>query len=66
LDYGYEEVEDSHVFLDLLRRMMEKINELVMECIDNPSNDLLAEINETRDACIFLCNYVKTKYCEPS
>jgi hypothetical protein len=23
--YGYEEVEDSHVFLDMLRRMIEKI-----------------------------------------
>jgi len=42
--YGYEEVEDACIFLDIKDRLGERISDLMMEYEDNPSNDILMEI----------------------
>jgi hypothetical protein len=41
--YGYEEVEDYYFFHDVLRRIGDKIDNLMMEYDDNPSSDLLGK-----------------------
>jgi hypothetical protein len=64
--YGYEEVEDAYVFLDVQRRIEETIDDRIMEFDDNPSSELLVEIEERNDAYFFLCDYVELKYGEPS
>jgi hypothetical protein len=39
---------------------------MIMEFDDNPSSDLLVEIEERKDAYFFLCDYIEEKYGEPS
>jgi len=64
--YGYEEVEDACIFLDIRDRLGERISDLMMKYDDNPSSDILVKIKERKDAFCFLCYYIDTKYWEPS
>jgi hypothetical protein len=38
----------------------------MMEYDDNPSSDLLVEIEERKNAYFFLCDDIEAKYNEPS
>jgi hypothetical protein len=62
---GYEEVEDVQVLIDLQGRMLEKINDLVMEYGEHPSDDILPEIKEKMDALRFLVEYTQAQHLEP-
>jgi hypothetical protein len=64
--YGYEEVEDACIFLDIQDKIGENINDLMMKYDDNPSSDLLVEIEERKNAYFFLGDSVEEKYGDPS
>jgi hypothetical protein len=54
------------VLFDIQDRIEEKINYIMMEYDDNPSSDLLVEIEERKDAYFFSCYCIEAKYGEPS
>jgi hypothetical protein len=64
--YGYEEVDDACLFLDIQDKIVKKIDDLIMKYNDNAPIDLLMEIEKIKDAYFFLCDYIEAKYGEPS